>query len=73
MMGRFRHLKIALAFVLVFIGAKMLLHDIYVLPNLISLGVILGAVTVGVLSSLMLDKGEVATAQSSDGDPAGPP
>ena len=58
MMGRFRHLQVALAFVLVFIGAKMLLHSVYVIPNLISLGVILGAVTVGVLASLFVDKQE---------------
>jgi tellurite resistance protein TerC len=56
MIGRFRHLQVALAFVLVFIGVKMLLHDVYTLPNLISLGVILGAVSVGVLSSLFIDK-----------------
>jgi tellurite resistance protein TerC len=58
MMGRFRHLQVALAFVLVFIGAKMLLHDVYVVPNLISLGVILGAVTIGVISSLLSDRAE---------------
>jgi tellurite resistance protein TerC len=60
MIGRFRHLKVALAFVLVFIGVKMLLHSVYVLPNLVSLGVILGAVSVGVLSSLLLEKDESA-------------
>jgi len=68
MIGRFRHLKIALAFVLVFIGVKMLLHSVYTLPNLVSLGVILGAVTVGVLSSLLLDKD--AKADTGEGDPA---
>jgi tellurite resistance protein TerC len=73
MMGRFRHLKVALAFVLVFIGVKMLLHDVYHVNNLVSLGVILGAVTVGVLSSLMLDKGEGVAAQPEDSDSASPP
>ena len=73
MMGRFRHLKVAPAFVLMFIGVKMLLHDVYHVNNLVSLGVILGAVTVGVLSSLMLDKGEEVAAQPRDVDPAGPP
>ncbi len=56
MMGRFRHLKVALAFVLMFIGAKMLLHSVYQLDNFVSLGVILGSVSVGVLSSLLLEK-----------------
>jgi tellurite resistance protein TerC len=65
MMGRFRHLQVALAFVLVFIGAKMLLHDVFVFPNLVSLGVILGAVTVGVLASLLSDRAdEKAVAKS---------
>lgn len=57
MMGRFRHLQVALAFVLVFIGVKMLLHSVYVFPNLLSLGIILGAVTIGVLTSLMSKPG----------------
>jgi len=69
MIGRFRHLKIALAFVLVFIGVKMLLHAVYTLPNLVSLGVILGAVTVGVLSSLLLDKDVKAGADEGGADP----
>ena len=64
MMGRFRYLQVALAFVLVFIGAKMLLHDVYVLPNLLSLGIILAAVTIGVLASLLSDREDGKT---SDG------
>ena len=67
MIGRFRHLKIALAFVLVFIGVKMLLHQVYKLPNLVSLGIILGAVSVGVLSSLLLDKGGAQRDADSSG------
>jgi tellurite resistance protein TerC len=65
MMGRFRYLQVALAFVLVFIGAKMLLHAVYVFPNLVSLGVILGAVTVGVLASLLSDRAIEKAAKSS--------
>ncbi|HWO13465.1 MAG TPA: TerC family protein [Polyangiaceae bacterium] len=64
MMGRFRHLQVALAFVLVFIGAKMLLHDVFVLPNLLSLGVILGAVIIGVLASLLSERGEAKSAEA---------
>jgi tellurite resistance protein TerC len=70
MMGRFRHLKVALAFVLIFIGVKMLLHDVYTMPNLISLGVILGAVTLGVLASLA-DK-STQQREQQDADPAEP-
>jgi len=54
MLDRFRHLKIALAFILLFIGVKMLLHAIVGIGNFISLGVIAGALTVGVLSSILL-------------------
>ena len=71
MMGRFRHLKVALAFVLLFIGVKMLLHDVYVLPNLVSLAVILGAVTIGVLASLLSDK-HAADSEQHRPDPAEP-
>jgi tellurite resistance protein TerC len=53
-LDRFRHLKVALAFILVFIGAKMLLHDLYLLDNLVSLGVIGGALAVGMLSSVLV-------------------
>ena len=74
MMGRFRHLQVALAFVLVFIGAKMLLHDLFVFPNLVSLGVILGAVTVGVLASLLSDRAdEKAGAAKSERAPNSDP
>jgi tellurite resistance protein TerC len=72
MLGRFRHLTIALAFVLVFIGAKMLLHDVYHFPNLVSLGVILGAVSVGVLSSLLLAKPELPPVEQAAERPVAP-
>jgi hypothetical protein len=50
----------------VFIGAKMLLHSVFVLPNLVSLGIIVGAVTIGVLASLLSDRAvEKAAAKSS--------
>jgi len=72
-MGRFRHLQVALAFVLVFIGVKMLLHSVYHFPNLVSLGVILGAVSLGVLSSLMIAKDESEPAQAAPStDPPDP-
>ncbi len=54
MLDRFRHLKIALAFILLFIGVKMLLHALVDIGNLVSLSVIAGALTVGVLSSILL-------------------
>jgi tellurite resistance protein TerC len=65
MIGRFRYLQVALAFVLVFIGVKMLLHSVFVFPNLVSLGVILGAVTLGILSSFLSDRAIEKAAKSS--------
>lgn len=53
MMARFAYLKVALAFILMFIGGKMCLHAVVELPNLLSLGIILGAIAVGVLASVL--------------------
>jgi tellurite resistance protein TerC len=55
-MGRFRHLRYALAFILIFIGAKMLLHSVLKIPNLVSLAVILGSVTLSVFTSSWAQK-----------------
>jgi tellurite resistance protein TerC len=52
MMDRFQHLKYALAFILAFVGAKMVLQDVLHVPILISLGVILGSIIIGVVTSL---------------------
>jgi tellurite resistance protein TerC len=52
LMEKFRHVKIALVFILAFVGVKMLLSHHYKLPDLLSLGVIAGALTLGVLASL---------------------
>jgi tellurite resistance protein TerC len=52
MMDRFAHLKYALAFILVFVGAKMVAQDFLHVPIGISLLVIVGAVVAGVLTSM---------------------
>lgn len=49
---KFHYLSIALALILVFIGAKMILHSFVKVPNLASLGVIVALVTGGVLASM---------------------
>jgi tellurite resistance protein TerC len=53
MMDRFGHLKYALAFILTFVGVKMVGQDYFHVPIGLSLGLILGAVIVGVLTSLL--------------------
>ena len=53
---RFVYLRYALAFVLVFVGVKMLMEDVYHIPVLVSLGVVAAALVVGVLVSLRASK-----------------
>jgi tellurite resistance protein TerC len=52
-MDRFRYLKPGLAAVLVFVGAKMMLTDIYKIPIGVSLGVVAGILAVAVVASLL--------------------
>jgi tellurite resistance protein TerC len=54
---KFAYLKVGLAGVLVFVGAKMLLVDVYKLPSLASLAVIFSMLAAAVLASLL--KGRV--------------
>ena len=51
-MEKFRYLKSSLVFVLAYVGVKMLLSHHYPIPNLISLAVICGILSVGVLASI---------------------
>jgi tellurite resistance protein TerC len=51
LLHRFRHLKTSLAFVLAYIGIKMLLSHHYPIPNTVSLAIIAGILTVGLAAS----------------------
>jgi tellurite resistance protein TerC len=53
MLASFRYLRVALAVLLAYIGAKMVLHDVVRIPNLLSLGIILGLVAAGVIASVL--------------------
>ena len=53
MMSRFHYLDVGLAIILVFIGAKMLAAEVYKVPNLASLGVIAGVLTLAIVASLL--------------------
>jgi len=53
-MDRFRYLKLGLAAVLSFVGAKMLLADVYHVPIGLSLGVIFGILAISVVASLWI-------------------
>jgi tellurite resistance protein TerC len=51
-MGKFVYLKLGLSAVLVFVGTKMTLAELYKIPSLISLAVIAAILTTAVLASL---------------------
>jgi len=53
MMGRFRYLNVGLAAVLVFVGLKMTLADVYKVPAFVSLAVIVVLLAVAVGASLL--------------------
>jgi tellurite resistance protein TerC len=54
--GKFHLLKLALAAVLAFVGAKMLLLDVFEIPIVASLGVIAGLIAAGVVGSLLFPR-----------------
>ena len=56
-MNRFAYLKVGLAFVLMFVGTKMVLIDLYKLPIGISLAVIAGILGAAVVFSLLRERG----------------
>jgi tellurite resistance protein TerC len=64
---RFRYLGVGLAFILIFIGAKMLLEWLVHIPVALSLGVIVVALAVSIVASLRADR-----AGPGAGGPGGP-
>lgn len=68
-MGMFRYLKVGLAAVLCFVGAKMMLVDIYKLPILISLGIVAALLALSIAASLLVARSPQAVAEKS-GKPA---
>jgi tellurite resistance protein TerC len=61
MMDRFRYMKFSLVFILMFVGVKMILVNHYKFPTWVSLCFILGALFIGIVTSLM--SGEKDTAK----------
>jgi tellurite resistance protein TerC len=53
LIGTFRHLHYGLAFVLAFIGVKMLISSHVEIPTLLSLGVVVGAIGLSILASVL--------------------
>ncbi len=56
LMQLFHHLHYGLSAILVFVGSKMLLSDIYKIPIGVALGVIVGILTLSILASLIFKK-----------------
>ena len=56
---RFVYLKYGLAAVLLFVGVKMILVDIYKIPTAPSLAVVLGTITASIVASLVKTRGGV--------------
>ena len=56
MMDKFRYLKTSLVFILAFVGIKMVLSHYLHIDSLVSLAVIIGILSVGILASLFASK-----------------
>jgi TerC family integral membrane protein len=58
LMAMFRYLRYSLVLILAFVGVKMLLVGKYHVPNLVSLGIIVGTLAGGIVASLIATKYE---------------
>jgi tellurite resistance protein TerC len=65
LMAMFRYLRYSLVLILAFVGVKMLLVSKYHVPNLVSLGIIVGTLVGGIVASLIATKLEQRTAERS--------
>jgi tellurite resistance protein TerC len=53
LMVMFKYLKVSLVFILGFVGVKMMLHHHLSIPHVVSLGVIVGFLAIGIVASLL--------------------
>jgi len=60
LMAMFRYLRYSLVLILAFVGVKMLLVGRYHVPNLVSLGIIVGTLAGGIVASLVATRIERA-------------
>jgi tellurite resistance protein TerC len=67
---KFVYLKLGLAGVLVFVGAKMALVDVYKIPSAVSLGVIAAILALSVIASLRKSRREEAAALAANPETA---
>ncbi len=64
MIGRFRYLRPALATILVFVGAKMAIGDVYHVPVAVSLAVILSILAAATAGSILTDRRSGGSSQT---------
>ena len=65
---RFVYLKYGLAAVLLFVGVKMILVDIYKIPTALSLAVVLSTITASIVASLVKTRGAVGESLPGPGN-----
>ncbi|CUT05114.1 Integral membrane protein TerC family protein [Candidatus Kryptonium thompsonii] len=58
----FRFFKYGLSVILVFVGIKMLISDIYKIPTLIALIVVFSIITISILASVLIPESKPAVA-----------
>ena len=66
MVDRFIYLKNGLAIVLGFVGAKMLLRDVFEIPTLLSLGFVVGVLGATIVISMIVTRRADAAAQNNN-------
>jgi tellurite resistance protein TerC len=69
-MAQFDYLKYALAGLLVFIGAKMIAHDHFHVPNVVSLAIIAGFIITGVVASIIANRRRPPAPAAAENPPA---
>lgn len=62
-MEMFTHLKLGVSIILAFIGIKMLMSSVYPIPIYFSLGVIVGVLTITIITSVVFDTKEKNSAK----------
>jgi len=68
-MAQFKYLKLALAVLLIGIGAKMVAHDHYHVSHVVSLAAIAGIIGTGVVASIVSTKRAARQAAATGGEP----
>jgi tellurite resistance protein TerC len=72
-MDMFTYLKVGLSLVLCFVGAKMVIVDIYKIPTGVSLGIVGGILLLAIIASMLKQRksGDTVVAPPMSGTPEG--